>query len=189
MAAQHLNTRKSPVSNFRKLLSVLRPSVGFGLRYGMLAVIGTISSIPILWMISTSLKESGKEFRFPPELLPIPPAWSNYIDVWPVTSMHPFFVNSLFFTAAATLGTVVTASMVAYGFARIQFPGRNFLFVLMLSTMMLPEIVTLVPQFILFRILNWLDTPMPLIVHSIWPAPFSTAARLLATALPVSSWQ
>ena len=134
------------------------------LRYGLLIGIGMISSIPLMWLITTSLKESGKEFRFPPELLPIPPAWGNYIDLWPVTSMHLFLINSVFFTVVATIGTVVTASMVAYGFARIQFPGQNFLFVLMLSTMMLPEIVTLVPQFVLFRILNWLDTPMPLIV-------------------------
>ena len=134
------------------------------LRYGLLIGIGMISSIPLMWLITTSLKARGNEFRFPPELLPIPPAWGNYIDLWPVTSIHLFLINSVFFTVVATIGTVVTASMVAYGFARIQFPGRNFLFVLMLSTMMLPEIVTLVPQFVLFRILNWLDTPMPLIV-------------------------
>ena len=143
---------------------VLTAIVSLVLRYGILVVIGTLSSIPLLWMIATSLKAKGEEFRFPPELLPVPPVWGNYVEVWPVTNIHVFLLNSVFFTVAATLGTVISASMVAYGFARIQFPGRGFLFVLMLSTMMLPEIVTLVPQFILFRLLKWLDTPMPLIV-------------------------
>ncbi len=132
--------------------------------YTMLAIIGVVSSIPLLWMLSTSLKESGKEFRFPPELIPYPVAWSNYIDVWGDTGIHQFFLNSVLVTVLATIGTIITSSMVAFGFARITFPGRNLLFVLMLSTMMLPGIVTLVPQFVLFRYLHWIDTPLPLIV-------------------------
>ena len=134
------------------------------INYAVLSIVAVISSIPLLWMLTTSLKEHLKEFRFPPELIPDPFQWNNYIDVWPETGMHIFFLNSVFFTVAATVGTVLTASMVAFGFARIEFPGRNILFVLMLSTMMLPEIVTLVPSFVLFRILGWIDTPMPLIV-------------------------
>ena len=164
MAPATIAERATITEHPRGLQSALRTIIGIAARYGLLTVIGVISSIPLLWMIATSLKEKGKEFRFPPELIPIPPVWENYIDVWPVTSLHLFFVNSVFFTVTATLGTVLTASMVAFGFARVQFPGRNVLFILMLSTMMLPEIVTLVPQFVLFRILHWIDTPMPLIV-------------------------
>ena len=134
------------------------------LNYVTLTIIGLISSIPLFWMISTSLKESGKEFRFPPELSPYPVAWNNYIDVWGDTGIHQFFLNSVFITVLATIGTIITSSMVAFGFARITFPGRNILFVLMLSTMMLPGIVTLVPQFVLFRYMKWIDTPLPLIV-------------------------
>ncbi len=134
------------------------------LNYSILIVIALVSSIPLLWMITTSLKEKGKEFRFPPELLPNPIALNNYIDVWPLTGIHVFFLNSVMVTVLATIGTVLTCSMVAFGFARIQFPGRSFLFVLMLSTMMLPGIVTLVPQFVLFRYVGWIDTPFPLIV-------------------------
>ena len=134
------------------------------LAYAALTIVGLISSIPLLWMLSTSLKESGNEFRFPPELIPYPVAWSNYIDVWGDTGIHKFFLNSVLITSLATIGTIITSSMVAFGFARITFPGRNALFVLMLSTMMLPGIVTLVPQFVLFRYMRWLDTPLPLIV-------------------------
>ncbi len=152
------------VEHRRGLRFALRTGIDFALRYGLLALIASISSIPLLWMVATSLKPRGEEFRFPPELIPVPPVWANYIDVWPVAHIHIFLANSVFFTVTATIGTVITASMVAFGFARIQFPGRNVLFILMLSTMMLPEIVTLVPQFVLFRILHWIDTPMPMIV-------------------------
>ena len=145
-------------------LFVIRRSSLVSLNYSILITIGVISSTPLFWMISTSLKEKGREFRFPPEWLPNPVAWNNYIDVWPVTGIHVFFLNSVMVTVLATIGTVLTCAMVAFGFARIQFPGRQFLFVLMLSTMMLPGIVTLVPQFVLFKTLGWLDTPLPLIV-------------------------
>ena len=164
MAPATIAERATTTEHPRGLQSDLRTIIGIAARYGVLTVIGVISSVPLLWMIATSLKAKGEEFRFPPELIPVPPVWENYIDVWPVTSLHLFFINSVFITVTATVGTVITASMVAFGFARIQFPGRNVLFILMLSTMMLPEIVTLVPQFVLFRILDWIDTPMPLIV-------------------------
>ena len=145
-------------------LFVIRRSARTSLSYSILGIIGLVSSIPLFWMIATSLKESGREFRFPPELLPYPIAWNNYIDVWPMTGIHAFFLNSVMVTVLATIGSVITCSMVAFGFARITFPGRSFLFVLMLSTMMLPGIVTLVPQFILFKYVGWIDTPLPLIV-------------------------
>ena len=144
-----------------RLRSGLWGVINLGLRYGLVLFIGMVSSIPLLWMVATSLKGQGREFRFPPELIPFPPVWENYVEVWPYTNMHVFFINSVFITLTATIGTVITASMVAYGFARIQFPGRYILFVLMLSTMMLPEIVTMVPTFVLFRHLHWIDTPMP----------------------------
>ncbi len=134
------------------------------LRYSMLIIIGLISSIPLVWMISTSLKQKGREFMFPPEILPVPPVWRNYIDVWPESSIHIYFLNSTLITGLATLGTLLTASMVAFGFARMNFPGRGPLFAILLSTLMLPYIVTLVPTFILFKVLGWIDTPYPLIV-------------------------
>ena len=134
------------------------------LGYTLLIAIALLSSIPLLWMISTSLKEHPGELLFPPELIPNPWEWHNYIDVWTVTGIHRFFLNSLLVTITATAGSVLTASMVGFGFARIDFPGRTALFVLMLSTMMLPEIVMLVPTFVMFRVVGWIDTPMPLIV-------------------------
>ncbi len=136
------------------------------LRYSLLAIGGVICFIPLGWMLSTSLKLPGTEFTFPPDLIPRPVIWSNYVDA--VTRPgHPFFLyarNSLVITLSATFGTVLTSSFVAFGFARIRFRGRDFWFIILLSTLMLPDVVRLIPSFILFKLLGWIDTLLPLIV-------------------------
>ncbi len=152
------------------LRSGMRPFSSFlvsnTLRYALLIAGGVICFIPLGWMLSTSLKMPGTEFTFPPELIPRPVVWSNYIDA--VTRPgHPFFLytrNSVVITLAATLGTVLTSSFVAFGFARIRFRGRDFWFIVLLSTLMLPDVVRLIPSFILFKLLGWIDTLLPLIV-------------------------
>lgn len=142
------------------------PFVSNAIRYALLILGGVICFIPLGWMVSTSLKTPGTEFIFPPELIPRPVVWSNYIDA--VTRPgHPFFLytrNSVVITLAATLGTVLTSSFVAFGFARIRFRGRDFWFIVLLSTLMLPDVVRLIPSFILFKLLGWIDTLLPLIV-------------------------
>ncbi len=152
------------------LRSGMRPLSSFfvsnTLRYALLIAGGVICFIPLGWMLSTSLKMPGTEFTFPPELIPRPVVWSNYLDA--VTRPgHPFFLytrNSVVITLAATLGTVLTSSFVAFGFARIRFRGRDFWFIVLLSTLMLPDVVRLIPSFILFKLLGWIDTLLPLIV-------------------------
>ncbi|MXY95719.1 MAG: carbohydrate ABC transporter permease [Caldilineaceae bacterium SB0670_bin_27] len=135
-------------------------------RYALLIIGGVICFVPLGWMLSTSLKMPGTEFIFPPNLIPRPVVWSNYIDA--VTRPgHPFFLytrNSVVITFLATLGTVLTSSFVAFGFARIRFRGRDFWFIVLLSTLMLPDVVRLIPSFILFKLLGWIDTLLPLIV-------------------------
>ena len=136
------------------------------LRYSLLAIGGVICFIPLGWMLSTSLKLPGTEFTFPPDLIPRPVIWSNYVDA--VTRPgHPFFLyarNSVVITLTATFGTVLTSSFVAIRFARIRFRGRDFWFIILLSTLMLPDVVRLIPSFILFKLLGWIDTLLPLIV-------------------------
>jgi multiple sugar transport system permease protein len=121
---------------------------------------------PIIWMVSTSLKPAADVFAYPPRLLSDQVLWSNYRDV---LHTFPFFLylrNSLIVPGVSTLGTVLTASLVAFGFARRRFPERNALFVVLLSTMMLPGIVTLIPTFVLFTKLSWVNTFLPLTVGS-----------------------
>ena len=112
--------------------------------------------VPFAWMISTSLKSSTEAMRFPPELVPVPPHWKSYADVWE----HPRFDfplyarNTLVIAALAVSGTTLSSAIVAYGFAKVRFRGRGVLFGLMLSTMMIPFPVTMVSLFALYR---WLD--------------------------------
>lgn len=134
--------------------------------YLVLTVIGLIMLLPLLWLISTSLKARGLEFTFPPQWIPEPVVWGNYHEALTILPFGRFFLNTITITLLSTLGSLLSASMVAFGFARIPFPGRKPLFVLLLSTLMLPYVVTLIPSFLLFKYLRWLDTFLPLIVPS-----------------------
>jgi multiple sugar transport system permease protein len=122
--------------------------------------------IPLVWMLSTSLKKSGQEWIFPPVWIPDPIWWRNYLEATNALPV-PFYVyvvNTFVITFNATLGTVLTSSLAAFAFARLRFPGRNLMFLLVISTMMLPGAVTLIPRFLIFRYLGWLDTFLPLII-------------------------
>lgn len=130
----------------------------------LLSAIALVLIAPLIWLISTSLKEPSAIFVLPPEWIPNPIRWQNYPEALTAQPFGRFFFNTVLVTLLATLGTVITASMAAYGFARLRFPLRSFWFGLMLSTLMLPSIVTLIPTFILFRYLKWIDTFYPLIV-------------------------
>ena len=134
--------------------------------YLLLGLGAAIVLVPFAWMISTSLTARSQLFIFPPELVPRPIAWGNYVEAWnalPV-SFTRFTANTVFITILAMTAEIFTCSLVAYGFARFRFPGRNVLFLVMLSTMMLPNVVTLVPQFIMWRELKLVDTYDPLVL-------------------------
>ena len=133
--------------------------------YALLVLGALLSVIPLYWLIVTSLRPTGAEFTYPPQWLPTTFRIENYAYVF---ENAPFFLytwNSSLVTGLATLGTLVTGSMAAYAFARLRFAGRNVWFALMLSTMMLPYAVTMIPQFLLFRELGWINSLKPLIVH------------------------
>lgn len=123
--------------------------------------------MPFIWVVSTSLKMTGREFSYPPQLIPDPVMWGNYPEVlFGAVNLIGLLRNTLIVTSLSVLGVVLSASLVAFGMARVQFPGRDFWFVVLLSTMMLPGVVTIIPRFILFRNLGWIDTWLPLVVPS-----------------------
>jgi multiple sugar transport system permease protein len=142
------------------------------LAYTVLVLLSLIFTLPLLWMVTTSLKEQGQVFHVPPIWIPDPWRWDNYPEAVRRAPLWLWLYNTATITVLATIGNVLTASMVGFGFARLRFPGRGVLFVLLLSTMMLPPVVTLVPKFIMFRTIGWNDTFYPLIV----PAFFGTSA-------------
>jgi multiple sugar transport system permease protein len=165
------------------------------LQYLVMIVLSAIFLIPFVWLVSTSLKEQGQVFAYPPVWIPDPIMWSNYAEALRRAPLLLWLRNTAFITAMTIIGNVVTSSIVAFGFARLRFPGRNVLFVLLLSTMMLPDIVMLIPRFIMFRTINWTDSFLPLIVPAFFgggaynvflvrqfyltiPTDFDEAARL-----------
>lgn len=129
-----------------------------------LLLIAAVSLLPLIYMVSTSLKERGTEFSYPIEWIPNPIRWENYATALSTVPALTFLANTMIVTTLTLVGGILSASLSAYGFARMRFPGRDFLFMLMLSGMMLPYMVTLIPQFVLFRELGWINTLLPLIV-------------------------
>lgn len=121
---------------------------------------------PLLWMISTSFKEDGDVFLIPIQWLPQPIVWGNYPAALTFQPFWRYFSNSVQVTLICVVGAVLTASLVAYAFARLRAPGKDLLFGILLSTLMLPGEVTLVPIYLIFRQIGWLDTYAPLTVPS-----------------------
>lgn len=119
---------------------------------------------PLYWMLSTSIKEMRETFTYPPTLFPQSFTLEAYRIAWEYEPWFLYLGNTLFIVLANLLGVLLTASLCAYGFARIPFPGRDIVFLLLLGTMMLPNQVTLIPMYIVFRELNWINTFKPLFV-------------------------
>ena len=132
--------------------------------YAALAAGGVVILAPFVWMLSTAVKVPGTEFIYPPQLFTRPLRWNNFSDGWTALPFTRWFFNTSVITLLSVAGAVISSSLVAYGFARLEFPGRTVLFVILLSTMMLPFHVRLIPMFITFRFLGWIDTYLPLIV-------------------------
>ncbi len=143
-----------------------RQLVGQILVYILLVAIGFMLAVPFLWLVSSSFKTETDAFRIPPSFIPRPIEWGNYATGLTDFPFVRSTVNTLIIVVWVMVGTVLSASLVAYGFARVRFPGRTALFILVLSTMMIPTHVTLIPQYLLFRQLEWLDSFKPLIVPS-----------------------
>jgi ABC-type glycerol-3-phosphate transport system permease component len=127
---------------------------------------------PVVWMLSTSLKASGDVFLIPPIWIPRPLMWSNYPEALDFMKAGIVFRNSIVVAGLAVIGTVLSSSITAYPFARLRAPGSTALFILVISVMLLPGQVTLIPQFLIFKSLDWVDTLKPLFVPSFFGAPY-----------------
>ncbi len=132
--------------------------------YLPITALALVYTAPLIWLVSSSLKPEGQVFEYPPNFIPRSLEWINYPDA---LVQFPFIVtglNTLTIVGGVLAGRLLTASLAAYGFARLRFPGRNVLFVLVLTTLMIPYHVILIPQYLIFRDLGWLNTLKPLIV-------------------------
>jgi len=128
---------------------------------------------PVFWMVTTSLKPSGDVFLVPPRWIPNPPVWRNYPDALAFMDAAVVFRNSFLVTGLSVVGTTLASAVVAFPFARLRAPGSGVLFVCVLSTLLLPSQVTLIPEFLLFKYLGWVDTLKPLWVPFFFGTPYA----------------
>lgn len=150
----------------RPLLARLRdPRTWSRVIIWIILVLGAVVMfMPFLWMVSSSLKAETRVFEFPPSLIPNPMKFENYVEALVYKPFDIYLRNTMFIVAMNEIAILLSASYCAYGFARIRFPGRNFWFAVVLGTMMLPSVVTMIPTFIIFSRLKWLDTFLPLTI-------------------------
>ena len=158
------------------------------LAYIFLAVGAVAMVAPFLWMITTSLKEPGEVFSYQRawwrDWIPLQFVWQNYIQAWHAVPFARFYLNSLFISVCVTAGQVTTSALAAYAFARLEFPGRDKIFFGYLATMMVPGAVTMIPVFILLRMLGWIDTYKAVILPGIFTAYGTFLLRQFFLTLP-----
>jgi len=141
--------------------------------------------LPLFFMVSTSLKSKREMLKFPPTFLPETWQWSNYKDIFDTLQFGTLYGNSLLIGGLTVVGTLISSSLAAYGFARYRGKGKNIWFMLLLSTMMLPYPAIMIPQFILFSKMNWIDTFLPLIVPAFFGSAYNIfLLRQFFTTLP-----
>lgn len=134
----------------------------------VLMLIGALTMVlPFLWMVSTSLKESKLVFDYPPQWIPDPIDWANYLEVWDVAPLATGLLNSLIVTTSVVVVGTFSSTMAAFAFAKLDFPHKQTIFVGLLATMMIPVVVTIIPQFLVFAEIGWIDTLLPLIVPAL----------------------
>jgi multiple sugar transport system permease protein len=147
-------------SFFRRFLLRKKKSVSAGrhtsllsslLVYLILSIAGVVMVVPFIWMLSTSLKPDYQIFEFPPSWIPREFNWNNYSEAWQRAKFSLYTLNTAYYAVFSTIGQVVLCSMAGYAFARLEFPGRNTLFIMVLATMMIPFQMLLIPLFVILR--------------------------------------
>jgi ABC-type glycerol-3-phosphate transport system permease component len=167
-------TRSSNIqSKFRRL--GVKGVITEIIKYAILLILAASFVLPFFWMVTSALKNDPQVFTIPPIWFPNPAHWGNFWAAWHVRPFTAFAINTIIrYAVPVTLGTVISSSVVAYGFSRIKWPGRDVLFFICIMTMMVPFFVLMVPLFIIFKNLGWINTYLPLVV----PAFFGNAFNI-----------
>lgn len=140
--------------------------------YIILTLIAIYFLFPFIWVVLTAVKSEGEAFTYPPKILPSVWNFNNFIEAWKSQTFTTYLLNSLIITILTTIGQVISCSLVAYGFARFKFKGKNILFMLLLATMMIPWDVTMIPLYMQFKSWGWINTLKPLIVPSFFGSAY-----------------
>jgi len=152
------------MSNKRQAISIDTRWINRALLYLVLIALAVPFIFPFWWMVMSSFKSANEIFAFPPKLLPTTWRWQNFADTFAYQPFARHYFNSLYIAILVTVGTIFIAAMSGYSFARIRFRGNGFLFVLLLSSLMMPIEVTIIPNFFLMKYFNMIDTHVPLIL-------------------------
>jgi multiple sugar transport system permease protein len=140
--------------------------------YVLMIGLALLFILPLVWMVASSLKEEGQVLTVPPTLWPATPQWTNYVQVFEIIPL--FFWNSVKLAFINVVGLLIVASLAGFAFGRLRFPGRDLLFLLVLATAMIPGIAYLIPQYLVFRQIGWIDTQLPLWVPRVFTPVFAT---------------
>lgn len=140
------------------------------LLYVAILVGAVIFALPFVWMVRTALMPKFQVYQFPPQWIPEEFVWSNFKNPFKVFHFEQWFLNTILIAVTSMVGTTLSAALTGFSFARLRFPLRDFLFVVVLATMILPEHIRMIPNYLLYTRLNWVDTYLPLIVPN-WFAP------------------
>jgi multiple sugar transport system permease protein len=144
-------------------------------KHSVLIILSAMFALPLLWMVGTSFKTAQQALTLPVVWFPHPFEWRNYPQLFSALPYFRFFLNTFVYAAVTIVGVCISSSLVAYGFSRLRWPGRNAIFYVMLMTLILPFVCTLIPLFILYKHLGWIGGYLPLEVPTFFGSSvFST---------------
>lgn len=172
-------SRKSDAMTQERRTARRRSLVGRVGMYALLVLVAVPFVFPVYWMFSTALKRYGDVFENPPVLWPEEPQWHNFLTPFLTGPFLQQFANSLYIAACVTIGVLAVSSLAGYGFARIEFRGRNVLFVMLLTALLIPAEVTILPLFQLLDSFGWLNTHLAIIVPAIFGPPMVLGVFLM----------
>lgn len=163
-------TEKVATMRQQNRLVIVAGSAG---KYAALLLVTFIFAFPLFWMVSSALKSDPQVYTLPPVWIPIPAHFYNFMDGWTRLDFNTMAINSIFrYTLPVVIATVLSSTFIAYGFAKIKWPGRDAVFFLCMMTMMLPWQVTMVPLFVVFKNFGWINSYRPLVVPSLFGSAY-----------------
>lgn len=173
-AINQLESKPSGLTGIHKITSSKRRRqiIHHTLVYTMMIILAFIFMLPIFWMLSTALKERWEILAWPPSWIPENPQWQNFIEALTRYPFGRFMLNTLLLVLLNTIGELISVPLVAFAFARLRFPGKNALFILMLATMMIPSQVKMIPLFWMYSKAGLTDSYWPLVLPSFFGTPF-----------------
>ncbi len=165
-------TSTTDVISFRRQ-NPLRRVLGEVLKYAVLLLVTFIFAFPLFWMVSSALKSDPQVYTLPPIWIPVPAHFYNFADGWNRLDFNTMAINSIFrYTLPVVIATVLSSTVVAYGFAKVRWPGRDLMFFICMMTMMLPWQVTMVPLFVTFKNFGWINSYRPLVVPTFFGSAY-----------------